>query len=77
MKVLVAAEKAFAPVAINQIHTVIEAAGYELVLLESYKDISDLLVAVSDADAMIVCVLRSRLRSLSLSSLTTVLVPLP
>lgn len=54
MKVLVAAEKAFAPVAINQIHTVIEAAGYELVLLENYKDISDLLVAVSDADAMIV-----------------------
>jgi D-3-phosphoglycerate dehydrogenase / 2-oxoglutarate reductase len=54
MKILVAAEKALAPVAINQIHTVIEAAGYELVLLENYKDISDLLVAVSDADAMIV-----------------------
>jgi D-3-phosphoglycerate dehydrogenase len=54
MKVLVATEKAFAPVAINQIRTVTEAAGYELVLLENYKDVSDLLVAVSDVDAMIV-----------------------
>ena len=54
MKVLVATEKAFARVAITQIRTVTEAAGYELVLLENYKDVSDLLAAVSDADAMIV-----------------------
>ena len=54
MKVLVATEKAFAPVAITQIRTVTEAAGYELVLLENYKDVSDLLAAVSDVDAMIV-----------------------
>jgi D-3-phosphoglycerate dehydrogenase / 2-oxoglutarate reductase len=54
MKVLVATEKAFAPVAITQIRTVTEAAGYELELLENFKDVSDLLVAISDADALIV-----------------------
>ena len=54
MKILVATEKPFAPVAITQIRTVTDAAGYELVLLENYKDVSDLLAAVSDADAMIV-----------------------
>lgn len=54
MKVLVATEKAFAPVAITQIRTVTEAAGYELVLLENYKDVSTLITAVADADAMIV-----------------------
>jgi D-3-phosphoglycerate dehydrogenase len=43
MKVLVATEKAFAPVAINQIKLVTEAAGYELVLLENYKNNSDLI----------------------------------
>jgi D-3-phosphoglycerate dehydrogenase len=54
MKILVATEKAFAPVAIRQIREVIEAAGFKLVLLENYKQISELLDAVSDADAMIV-----------------------
>lgn len=54
MKVLVATAKAFVPIAIMQIRTVTEAAGYELKLLENYKDISDLLAAVSDADALIV-----------------------
>jgi D-3-phosphoglycerate dehydrogenase / 2-oxoglutarate reductase len=54
MKILVATEKAFAPVAISQIREVIEAAGYKLALLENYKNISELLSAVSDADAMIV-----------------------
>lgn len=54
MKVLVATEKAFAPVAITQIRTVTEAAGYELELLENYKDVSDLFAVVSDADALIV-----------------------
>jgi D-3-phosphoglycerate dehydrogenase len=54
MKVLVATEKAFAPIAIRQIREVTEAAGYTLVLLENYKDKSELLSAVSDADALIV-----------------------
>ncbi len=54
MKILVATEKAFAPVAITQICDVIEGAGYQLTLLENYKDVSELLSAVSDADALIV-----------------------
>lgn len=54
MKVLVATEKAFAPVAVNQIITVSEAAGFEVDLLERYTDRSDLLKAVVDADALIV-----------------------
>jgi len=54
MKILVATEKAFAPVALCQIREVTEAAGYKLALLENYKNISELLTAVSDADAMIV-----------------------
>jgi len=54
MKVLVATEKAFATIAITQIRAVTEAAGYELVLLENYKNVADLLAAVPDADAMIV-----------------------
>jgi D-3-phosphoglycerate dehydrogenase / 2-oxoglutarate reductase len=54
MKVLVATEKAFAPVAVNQIRLVTEAAGYELALLQNYTDSSDLINAVSDVDALIV-----------------------
>lgn len=54
MKILVATEKAFAPVAIIQIREVTEAAGYKLALLENYKNVSELLSAVSDADALIV-----------------------
>jgi len=54
MKILVATEKAFAPVAVTQIREVTEAAGYQLVLLENYKNASDLLSAVSDVDALIV-----------------------
>jgi D-3-phosphoglycerate dehydrogenase len=54
MKVLVATEKAFAPVAVNQIRLVTEAAGYGLALLQNYKDSSDLIKAVSDVDALIV-----------------------
>jgi D-3-phosphoglycerate dehydrogenase / 2-oxoglutarate reductase len=54
MKILVATEKAFAPVAINLIREVTDAAGHQLALLENYKDISELLSAVADADAMIV-----------------------
>lgn len=54
MKVLVATEKPFAPVAITQIREVVEAAGHDLVLLENYKDVAELLSAVADADALIV-----------------------
>lgn len=54
MKILVATEKAFAPVAVSQIREVIESAGFKLALLENYKNVSDLLSAVSDADALIV-----------------------
>ncbi len=54
MKILVATEKAFAPVAVSQIRDITEAAGHTLVLLENYKSTSDLVTAVADADAMIV-----------------------
>ena len=54
MKVLVATEKPFAPVAVEGIRKEIEGAGHELVLLEKYTDASQLLEAVKDADAMIV-----------------------
>lgn len=54
MNILVATEKVFAPDAIRQIREVIEAAGFRLTLLENYKNLSELLVAVSDVDAMIV-----------------------
>ncbi|MGE5418930.1 MAG: NAD(P)-dependent oxidoreductase [Chloroflexota bacterium] len=54
MNILVATEKAFAPVATRQIREVIEAAGYKLFLLENYKDKSELLEAVKDVDALIV-----------------------
>ncbi len=54
MVILVATEKPFAPVAINQIREITEKAGCTLILLENYKDVSELLSAVSDADALIV-----------------------
>ena len=54
MKILVATEKAFAPVAVSLIRDVTDSAGHELALLENYKNTSELLSAVSDADAMIV-----------------------
>ncbi len=54
MKVLIATDKPFAPVAVNGIREVVEKAGYELVLLEGYTDSSQLLEAVADVDAMII-----------------------
>lgn len=54
MKVLIATEKPFAPVAVEGIKDILDKAGYELALLEKYTDKADLLKAVSDADAMIV-----------------------
>lgn len=54
MKIIVATEKSFAPIAVRLIREVTEAAGHDLALLENYKNVSELLYAVSDADAMIV-----------------------
>ncbi len=54
MKILVATEKPFAPVAIDLIREVTDAGGHRLVLLEKYKDMEELLSAVADADALIV-----------------------
>jgi len=54
MKILVATEKPFAPVAIRLIREITDAAGYELALLENYKDVSEFHMAVADADALIV-----------------------
>lgn len=54
MKVLVATEKPFAAIAVDGIKKEIEGAGNELVLLEKYTDVAQLLDAVKDADAMIV-----------------------
>jgi D-3-phosphoglycerate dehydrogenase len=53
MKILVATDKAFAPVAIKKIRDVIESAGYELALLENYKSVPEFISAVTDADAII------------------------
>lgn len=54
MKVLVATEKPFAKVAVDGIREVVEAAGYQLELLEKYTEKSQLLQAVADADALII-----------------------
>ena len=52
--VLVATEKPFAGIAVNQIRDIIQQAGYELRLLEKYTGTEALLKAVEDADALIV-----------------------
>ncbi|MBE6288355.1 MAG: 3-phosphoglycerate dehydrogenase [Mediterranea massiliensis] len=54
MKVLVATDKPFAKVAVDGIRKEIEAAGYELVLLEKYGERANLLEAVKDANAIII-----------------------
>ncbi len=54
MKILVATEKPFAPVAVEGIKNEIVAAGHELILLEKYTDKQQLLDAVSNVDALIV-----------------------
>ena len=54
MKILVATEKPFAPIAIRQIREVVEKGGHELVLLEKYKTPQELYTAAAGADAMIV-----------------------
>jgi D-3-phosphoglycerate dehydrogenase len=54
MKVLVATEKPFAKQAVDGIRKIVEDAGFQLVLLEKYKEQSDLLKAVADVDALII-----------------------
>lgn len=54
MKVLVATDKPFAKVAVDGIRKEVEAAGFELALLEKYTEKAQLLDAVADADAVIV-----------------------
>ena len=54
MKVLIATDKPFAKVAVDGIRTEIEAAGFELALLEKYTEKQQLLDAVVDADAIII-----------------------
>lgn len=53
-KVLVATDKPFAAIAVKGIREVVEAAGYELALLEKYTDKAQLLDAVKDANAVII-----------------------
>lgn len=54
MKILVATEKPFAPVAVEGIKKVAREADVHLELLEKYTDKQQLLDAVADADALIV-----------------------
>lgn len=53
MKILVATEKPFAPVAVEGIKEVIESAGHELVLVEKGTK-ADVIAAVADAAGLIV-----------------------
>ena len=54
MKVLIATDKPFAKIAVDGIRKEIEAAGFELALLEKYTEKKQLLDAVADANAIII-----------------------
>jgi D-3-phosphoglycerate dehydrogenase / 2-oxoglutarate reductase len=51
--ILIATEKPFAPVAVNQMRNIIEQAGHKVILLEKYTEKSQLTEAAQDADAII------------------------
>jgi len=53
-KVLIATDKPFAPAAVKGIRKVIEEAGFELVLLESYTSPDDFKKAIADVEAVII-----------------------
>ena len=53
-KILIATEKPFSKIAVDQIREIVEGSGNELALLEKYPDKADLLKAVKNADALIV-----------------------
>jgi D-3-phosphoglycerate dehydrogenase / 2-oxoglutarate reductase len=54
MKVLIATDKPFAKIAVDGICKEVEAAGFELALLEKYTEKQQLLDVVVDADAIII-----------------------
>ncbi|MEG1606909.1 MAG: NAD(P)-dependent oxidoreductase [Mucinivorans sp.] len=54
MKILVATEKPFTPVAIAGVREIATAAGFEVALLEKYSSSEQLIAAVSDVDGLIV-----------------------
>ena len=53
-KVLVATVKPFAPAAVAEIKSIVDAAGYEFILFEKYTDQTEFIKAVGDVDAMII-----------------------
>jgi len=53
-KILVATDKPFAKIAIEQIREIVEGAGHQLVLCEKYTSAQQLIDAVKDVNAMIV-----------------------
>ncbi len=53
-KVLIATDKPFAKIAVDEIRKIITNAGFELVLLEKYTQASELNDAVSEVDAVII-----------------------
>ncbi len=53
-KVLIATDKPFSKIAVDQIRAVIEDAGFKLELLEKYTTEAELLSAVADVNAIIV-----------------------
>jgi len=53
-KVLIATEKPFAAEAITQIKEVLDAAGYEMILLEKYPAKTDLIKAAQGVEAIII-----------------------
>lgn len=54
MKILVATQKPFAPVAVEGIKKIVVEAGHEFALLEKYEEKAELLAAVKDANALII-----------------------
>ena len=54
MKILIATEKPFAPVAVKGIREIAEGAGYTCAVLEKYSEKSQLLDAVADVNALII-----------------------
>lgn len=54
MKLLIATEKPFAPIAVKGIKDIVTPMGYELLLLEKYTEKAQLLEAVAPADALII-----------------------
>lgn len=53
-KALLATEKPFSEAARNKVVAILKEAAYDVVVLESYKDKTDLLKAAADVDAMII-----------------------